>query len=290
MRDSHKMRLNLRKLIDQEGLIMAPGAYDALTAALIEHAGFPAVYMTGYGVSASLLGKPDIGLITMTEMVQVAHNIVQAVNIPVIADIDTGYGGLLNVIRTIEEFEKAGVSAIQIEDQLFPKRCGHMEGKQLVTTDEMVSRIRAVLEGRNDKDLILIARTDARAVLGFTESINRANAYIEAGADVIFLEAPISVSEVEQICKLVNGPVLINMVNDGKTPFINSKVLQDMGFKIAIYPISPLFSSVTSCLEMLSTLKEKGDLKELGDNKITFSRFNNLLKLDDLRKKELNLL
>ena len=180
----------LRQLISQPILLLPPGAYDAWSARLIEKAGFPVVYMTGYGVSASAIGQPDIGLLTMTEMVNVARNMVNAINIPLIADGDTGYGGILNVIRTVREYEQAGIAAIQVEDQVYPKRCGHMEGKQLVPVEEMITKLRAAVHARKPPDFIIIARTDARAVTGLQDAIARANAYAEVGADVIFLKPP----------------------------------------------------------------------------------------------------
>ena len=193
----------LRKMLNGGGLIKAPGAYDVWSAKLVEEAGFDAVYMTGYGVSASVLGKPDIGIMTFSEVAAMARNMARALNIPLIADCDTGFGTSLNVIRCVREFEEAGVAAIQFEDQVMPKRCGHMEGKELIPKEDMVQKLKAAVYARKDPDFVIIARTDARAVNGMDDAIERANAYVEAGADVIFLEAPL---EKEEIIRAANGP------------------------------------------------------------------------------------
>ena len=198
-----RMTTRLRELIQRKEILVAPGAFDALSAKLIESVGFDAVYMTGFGTAASIFGVPDIGLLTMTEMVENARRISNAVEIPVIADADTGYGNHLNVIRMVEEYEKAGVAAFHIEDQVSPKRCGHMEGKKVIPTEEMVPKIRAAIASRKDKDLVLIARTDAIAAEGFDAAIRRGNTYREEGADVIFVEAPTTIEQLEKIPKLI---------------------------------------------------------------------------------------
>jgi len=268
------------------GVIAAPGAYDAWSAVMIEKAGFPAVYMTGYGVVASLLGKPDIGLITMSEMARAAHNIVSAVDIPVIADADAGYGAALNVMRTVYEYERANVAAIQFEDQVVNKRCGHMEGKQLISLEEMVVRIKAARTARKDPDLVLIARTDARAVLGLDEALRRAKAYVEAGADVIFLEAPYSREEMQRICAEIDAPLLANMVDGGKTPLLSVEELQTMGFRLVIYPLIPLYAATKNCMEALAALKASGDSNRVQDRLVDFNTFNAMISLDELRRLE----
>lgn len=240
-------------------MVIAPGAYDGISARLIAEAGFEAIYMTGAGTSVSRIGQPDLGLITMTEMVQNARAIVECTGLPVIADADTGYGNPLNVIRTVREYERAGVSAIHIEDQVFPKRCGHLEGKQVIDGNEFVQKIKAAVDARRDSDFIIIARTDARTVYGFDEAIRRANLYAEAGSDVIFVESPLSIEEMEKIPKLVNAPCLINMAGPGsKTPALSSEELKKMGFKIAIYPSISMDAVITAIRIALKRLKEEG--------------------------------
>ena len=276
----------LRQLISQPGLIVAPGAYDAWSARLIEKAGFPVVYMTGYGVSASAIGQPDIGLLTMTEMVNVARNMVNAINIPLIADGDTGYGGILNVIRTVREYEQAGIAAIQMEDQVYPKRCGHMEGKQLVPVEEMITKLRAAVHARKSPDFIIIARTDARAVTGLQDAIARANAYAEVGADVIFLEAPESVEEMKVIAASIDRPLLANMVESGKTPFLDSNALLEIGYKIIIYPVSSLYTVTKAVARTLQKLKNEGTTRNCMDDMVEFKEFNEMIGVQEQRDLE----
>src|SRR5690349_5858849 len=220
----------LRELLARSEPILAPGAYDALSARLIEAAGFAAVYMTGFGTAASLLGRPDVGLLGMSEMVDNARRIVEAVEVPVIADADTGYGNPLNVVRTVHEYERAGVAAIHLEDQVMPKKCGHMEGKQLIACDEMVQKIRAAVSARRSPDFLLIARTDARAVEGLEATLERARRYREAGADVLFVEAPQTDEEIRAVAQAFpDVPLLFNWAEGGKTPPIGYAQLKALG-------------------------------------------------------------
>lgn len=276
-------RKRLREMLMKPGIIKSPGAFDAWSAKLVELAGFSAVYMTGYGVSASVIGKPDIGLLTMTEMVTAVKNITNAVEISLIADADNGYGNVMNVIRTVQEYEKAGAAAIQLEDQVLPKRCGHMEGKQLISSDEMITKIRAAACARESEDLVIIARTDARAVNGFEDAIRRCQSYVEAGADVIFFEAPRSIDEMKAVGKLVKAPLLANMVEHGKTPFLTGKELEEMGFKIAIYPVSALYAATKAMQEILNDLKVNDTTKPSLDNMVKFPEFNELIGLNRIR-------
>lgn len=273
-----------RELLDQPGIIRAPGAYDAWSAKLIEQAGFPAVYMTGYGTSASVLGKPDIGLLTMTEMATAAGNIASAVTVPVIADADNGYGGELNVVRTVREYEKAGVSAIQLEDQAMPKRCGHMADKQIIGKREMLRKIKAAAYAKTFPDTVLIARTDARAVAGFDDAVDRAIAYADAGADVIFLEAPQSVEEMESAVRAVKKPMLANLVESGKTPFLPAGKLEEIGYKIVIYPVSALYAVTKTLQGLMLFLKEHSTTD--GYPMVDFPVFNELAGLRELRETE----
>lgn len=276
----------LRSLLAGGRIIMAPGAYDAWSARLVEMAGFPAVYMTGYGVSASVLGRPDIGLISFQEMVTAARNICACTTVPVIADADNGYGNTLNVVRTFSEYEAAGVAGIQLEDQVMPKRCGHMEGKQLIAKEEMVAKVKAAVYARKDPDTVIIARTDAIAVNGYEDAIDRAVAYKEAGADVIFVEALQTKEQVQSASARVGAPLMANMVEHGKTPLDTAENLYSMGFKIAIYPVAPLYAATKSVLDMLGVLKEKEDLAPCMEYEVDFPSFNRMIGLDALRALE----
>lgn len=226
----------LRELLGAGELVVAPGAYDAFTARIVEHAGFPAVYMTGAGTAASL-GYPDYGLLTMSEMAGNAARISAAVGVPVIADADTGFGNELNVVRTVREYTAAGVAALHIEDQVFPKRCGHLDRKQVIAADAFVSKVRAAAESRPDPELVLIARTDARAVHGFEEAVERANRALEAGADVAFVEAPQTLEELAEVPRRVEGPCLLNIVAAGRTPDIGLAEARELGYALAIVPV-----------------------------------------------------
>lgn len=279
-----KQTTRLRRLIQRKRLLVAPGAFDALSAKLIEAVGFKAVYMSGFGTAASIYGVPDIGLLTLTEMVGNAKRISDAVGIPVIADADTGYGNHLNVIRTIEEYEKAGVAGIHIEDQVSPKRCGHMEGHRLISTDEMVAKIRAAVASRKDQDLVLIARTDAISAEGFDKAIRRGNRYLKEGADVIFVEAPTTLDQLEKIPKLIKGPVLINIAP--KTPVLHYKRYEEMGYSIAIYPPISLTASYVAIREKLMELKRNGFMKEGAHGGVPFDELLNFLGLKRYRDLE----
>jgi 2-methylisocitrate lyase-like PEP mutase family enzyme len=244
----------LRDLIRRDGMTIAPGAYDCITATLIAQAGFPVVYMTGAGTAASH-GYPDYGLLTMSEMVGNASRIAAVIDLPVIADADTGFGNELNVVRTVREFERHGIAAIHIEDQAFPKRCGHLDNKEIIALDDYVAKIRAAVDARRSPDFVIIARTDARAVAGFEEAVRRANAALAAGADVAFVEAPQTLDEVRAVPGLVAGPCLLNVVRRGKTPPVELDAAQAMGYKLAILP-TLLFRGVMGCCEeLLAQLK-----------------------------------
>lgn len=245
----------LRELLSEEGMVVAPGAFDCLTAKLVEQAGFSAVYMTGAGTAASRVGFPDYGLTTMSEMVDNAGNIVNSITVPLIADADTGFGNELNVIRTVREYERRGVAAMHIEDQGFPKKCGHLDNKEIIPLNSYRAKIRAAASERRNPDFVIIARTDARAVYGLDEAIHRANAALEAGADVAFIEAPQTMEEIRQIPKRVNGPCLLNVVIGGKTPEIDLIEAEALGYKIAILPGLLLTAAIVACDEALSHVK-----------------------------------
>lgn len=276
----------LRELLAGDTIIMAPGAYDAWSAKLVAQAGFPAVYMTGYGVSASTLGAPDIGLISFKEMLDAAQNIVRSAGIAALCDADTGFGGRLNVMRTVEAYENAGVAAIQLEDQVMPKRCGHMEGKQLISTEEMVAKLKIAQATRKDPSLCIIARTDATAVEGFAAALERAKAYEAAGADIIFMEALTSREQMQEACAAIRRPMLANMVEHGKTPMLEASALQQIGYKLAIYPTGALFAATKAVLDFLSQLRRTQTLTECLPHMVDFPEFNRLMGLEELRKYE----
>jgi len=245
----------LRELLRKDGMTVAPGAYDGITAKLIEQAGFSAVYMTGAGTAATN-GYPDYGLVTMTEMVENAGRIASAVELPVVADADTGYGNELNVVRTVREYERRGVAGIHIEDQGFPKKCGHLDDKVIVPLDDYVAKIRAAASAKRDPDFLLIARTDSRAGMGFEEAVRRMNAALAAGADMAFLEAPQTLEEVAAVPRLVKGPCLLNVVWGGKTPAVDFADAERMGFKLAIVPGLLFKTVIGACDAALKELRE----------------------------------
>lgn len=281
-------RKSFRKRIEKERIIIAPGVYDSFTAKLAEHVGFEAIYVTGAGVAASLLGVPDIGLVTMTEQVEQARRIVSAVDLPVICDADTGYGNALNVIRTVREFEKAGVCAIHLEDQVMPKRCGHLEGKKLVSAAEMVNKLKAALDTRTDSNFLIIARTDSRAVFGLQDAIDRGLMYAEAGADLIFIEAPESREELTKIgSSFGQVPLLVNRGGGGKTPPISASDLEAMGYRIVIFPGDVQKAAGKAALDVLNTLKGRGNVDTLQDKMMTFEQRFQVLGLEEFRRLEL---
>jgi 2-methylisocitrate lyase-like PEP mutase family enzyme len=248
-------RARLRAALAGGELIVAPGVFDGISASLVARLGFAAGYLTGAGVAASGFGLPDIGLVTQTEMAERARMVVRALgDVPLIADADTGYGAALNVVRTVREYEAAGVAAVQLEDQAFPKKCGHLPDKELISVDEFEAKLHAALDARTDPDLVVIARTDARGPLGLDAAIDRANAYAEAGADVIFVEAPQGTDEIERIAKEVTAPLLINLVIGGLTPLESSTRLGDLGYAIAIHPSLPLGAAAFAMLTGLAEL------------------------------------
>jgi 2,3-dimethylmalate lyase len=248
----------LRSMLKGPGIVVAPGAYDGFSARLIEAAGFKAVYMTGAGTAASHLGQPDLGLATLTEMAAHAGHIASCVSLPLIADADTGYGNALNVVRTVREYERAGVAGLHLEDQVAPKKCGHIAGKQVIPAREFADKIRAAAEYRTDPDFVIIARTDARAVTGLDDAIERGNRYAEAGADIIFVEAPQTEDEIHRIAREVKAPLLANMVPGGRTPPVNVAELERLGFKVVIFPAVCMAAAVPAMEQALARLKETG--------------------------------
>ena len=277
----------LRALLESGQTIVAPGAFDPLAARLVEEAGFPAVYMTGFGTSAALLGRPDVGLLTMTEMADNAGRIAACVDIPLIADADTGYGNPLNVIRTVGAYEAAGAAGIHIEDQVAPKKCGHMEGKLVIPAAEMAAKIAAATEARTDPDFVIIARTDARAVEGLDRALGRARMYLDAGADALFIEALTSEAEIAAAARAFPGvPLLFNWAEGGKTPPVSLARLQELGYRIVIFPISTLLAATAAMRGILQEIAQAGTpAAALGDLP-AFGEFVDFIGLPEVRAAE----
>ena len=267
----------LKRMLMQEGFVIAPGAYDALTAKIIEAQGFHAVYMTGFGTSVASFGLPDLGFLTLTEMVQQAARIADAVEIPVIADADTGYGNPMNVVRTVREYEKAGVAAIHIEDQQWPKRCGHMNGKKVIDMEDMAAKIMAAADARQNPDLLIIARTDSLAVEGFDKAMERARRYSEAGADILFIEALETREQMSAVPRLFpETPLLINMAP--LTPNLSMEELKSMGYSLVILPGLCLVAAIAACNEEVQRFKGSGRQRDFSEMKQSFHELNGWLK------------
>jgi carboxyvinyl-carboxyphosphonate phosphorylmutase len=267
-------------------IFVIPGCHDALSAKIVELVGFEAVTMGGYAASAASLAKPDVSLLTLTEYATIARNIVQAVDLPFFVDGDTGHGNVTNVGRTVRVFENAGVAALFIEDQVFPKRCGHMEGKQIISTAEMVAKVKAAVDARVDEDLVIMARTDAIAVYGIEDAIERANLYREAGADLLFVEAPRSVAEMKRINQSVDAPTLAIQIEGGKTPLLTTQELQEIGFNVVVYPNATVYATAWALKGLWETLKKEGTTRRFTDRMICFDDFNTLVGLDKIRELE----
>lgn len=275
----------MRELFKTKKMIVAPGAHDALTARIIGKLGFDAVYMTGYGQSASHLGNPDVGLMTMTEMLARADAIVEAAGVPVVADADTGFGNAVNVMRTVREYEKAGVAVIQLEDQVMPKKCGHMVGREVVSLDEMLGKVKAAVDARRG-DMMIMARTDARTIQGIDAAIERGLAFKEAGADIIFIESPESVEEMRLINERVNGYTLANMVEGGRTPMLPNGELEALGYNLVIYPTASVYMTTKSMITLMTALKRDGTTANMMSEMVPFTEFNEMVGLPEIREIE----
>jgi 2-methylisocitrate lyase-like PEP mutase family enzyme len=276
----------LRKLIEDEEILMIPVAHDALCARIAEQSGFKAIFTAGYANSAALLGMPDVSLLTLTEMVEAASRIADAVSIPVFADGDTGHGSIANVMRTVQQFEKAGVAGLFIEDQVQPKRCGHMAGKQVIAPREMVSKIKAALDARQDPDFIIMARTDAIAVNGIDDAIKRANLYKDAGVDLIFVEAPESAEQMRRIIREVDAHHMVNMLPGGKTPLVNARELQEIGYSAVAYATACTYTIAKAVRELFESLHKTGTTAGFEDRMMSFDEFNRLVGLERIREQE----
>ncbi len=277
----------LRKLLqDKSKPLVIPGVYDAIGAKIAEKVGFEAMFQTGYGTSATLFGMPDYGFIGSTETVDNARRICRAVSVPVIVDADTGYGNALSVWKLVHELENAGASGIFLEDQRWPKRCGHMQGKEVVSKEEYTEKLQAALDARSNKNFIIVARTDARATEGLDKAIERGLYYKKIGADVIFVEAPKTIQEMKKIGNAINAPLVANMIEGGATPISSEANLFEMGFKIILYPLSVLFSNTYATLQILRELKRSGTTRKFNKKLVNFNQFNDLVELKKYRKLE----
>lgn len=281
-------RARFKDRLTQPEIVVAPGCYDAFSAKLAAHVGFEALYMTGAGVSAGVIGAPDVGLLTMTEMVEQARRITDAVDAPLICDSDTGYGGALNVIRTVQQYERAGACAIHLEDQEIPKKCGHLEGKRLVSAQRMVDHLKAAVDARTDPNFLIIARTDSRAILGMDEAIDRAGRYAEAGADILFVEAPEGTEEVKRICRELAAikPLFLNRGGAAKTPPLSAQEAEDLGFSIVIFPGDAQKAAGRAMLDVYNGLKKSGNTKDLGVPMMSFEERFEILGLSKVRELE----
>ncbi|UPV76730.1 isocitrate lyase/phosphoenolpyruvate mutase family protein (plasmid) [Halorussus limi] len=281
-----KATAEFRESVESDGIVVAPGAYDAASAKLVERAGAEVVYMSGSSVSTSVHGYPDVGVTTLTEMTDRARQMANAVDVPVFADADTGYGNPINVRRTVEEFEAAGVAGVHLEDQTFPKQCGHFEGKDVVATDEMTAKLRAAADAREDDEFVLIARTDARAVEGFEAAVERSRSYLEAGADVIFFEAPESVAELEEAAERIDAPMLANMTEGGKTPMLSADELDALGYDIALFPATGFKAVLNTLQDVYAEIVETGSQQAVMDELVTWEGRNEITGLDRIRDLE----
>ena len=276
----------IRQLLKNKKPLVIPGVFDAIGAKIAQMAGFDAMFQTGYGTSATLFGMPDYGFIGSTETVENARRICRAVNVPVIVDADTGYGNALSVWKLVKELEAAGASGIFLEDQRWPKRCGHMQGKEVVRKEEYAEKLQAALDARKSKDFIIVARTDARAIEGLDKAIERGLYYKDIGADVIFVEAPKTVEEMKKIGKSIKAPLVANMIEGGATPISSASALNKMGFKIVLYPLSVLFANTFASLQILKELRRSGTTAKLNKNLVSFDQFNDIVELSKFRKLE----
>jgi len=277
---------NLKRLLKRKKPLVIPGVFDAIGAKIAEKVGFDAMFQTGFGTSATLFGMPDYGFIGSTETVENARRICRAVNVPVIIDADTGYGNALSVWKLVRELESAGASGIFLEDQKWPKRCGHMKGKEVIRKEEYAEKLQAALDARKSKDFIIVSRTDARATEGLDKAIERGLYYKKIGADVIFVEAPKSIAEMKKIGKTIKAPLVANMIEGGGTPISSASALHKMGFKIILYPLSVLFANTFASIQILKELKKSGTTRRLNKNLVNFDEFNNIVELSKFRKLE----
>jgi methylisocitrate lyase len=272
---------SVRQLLDQYGQLVMPGVYDALSAKIAARAGFEVVFITGYSLSATLLGEPDFGLLTQTEVVNAATRICSVTDTPVIVDADTGYGNAINVIRTVEDLTRAGAAGMFLEDQVWPKRCGHMKGKQVIALGEQLNKLHAAIDARKNPNFFIVARTDSRQALGLNEAITRGVAFKEAGADAVFIEAPQSKEELKEIASRVPGPLVANMLERGVTPLMGPAELKALGYQLVVWPLAPLYSVAKTLAHTYSTLRREGSTIKILDNLMPFDDFNEIVGLNE---------
>jgi 2,3-dimethylmalate lyase len=277
---------NLKSMLKSKKPLVIPGVYDALGAKIAQKVGFEAMFQTGYGTSATLFGMPDYGFIGATETVDNARRICRAVSVPVIVDSDTGYGNALSVWKLVKELESAGAAGIFLEDQRWPKRCGHMQGKEVITQEEYTEKLSAAIDARENKDFIIVARTDARATQGLDAAIERGKQNKKTGADAVFVEAPRSIGEMKKIGKEINAPLVANMIEGGATPLSSAETLNRMGFKIILYPLSVLYANTFATMNILKELKKSGTTAKYKQKVVNFDQFNDLVELAKFRKME----
>jgi methylisocitrate lyase len=275
-----KAQLIRRSLLEQGQLIM-PGVYDALSAKIAARAGFEVIFITGYSLSATLLGEPDFGLLTQTEVVSAAQRICAVVDTPVIVDADTGYGNAINVIRTVQDLMRSGAAGMFLEDQVWPKRCGHMKGKQVIPLDEQLKKLHAAVEAKKGDDFFIVARTDARQALGLNDAITRGLAFKAAGADAVFIEAPETKEEMKEISRQVPGPLVANMLERGVTPLMGPRELMDLGFQLIVWPLAPLYSVAKSLTDVYTTLRRDGSTVAILEQLMPFDEFNGIVGLNE---------
>ncbi|HEY7316823.1 MAG TPA: isocitrate lyase/PEP mutase family protein [Candidatus Binatia bacterium] len=271
----------VRRYLSEKGQLVMPGVFDALSAKIAARTGFEVIFITGYSLSASLLGEPDFGLLTQTEVVSAAQRICSVVPTPVIVDADTGYGNAINVIRTVHDLIRAGAAGMFLEDQVWPKRCGHMKGKQVIPLPEQLKKLRAAIEARTEIDFYIVARTDSRQALGLSEAITRGIAFKEAGADAVFVEAPETREEMKEIARHVPGPLVANMLERGVTPLMGPQELKDLGFNLIVWPLAPLYSVAKSLTHVYATLRRDGSTVNVLDQLMPFDEFNEIVGLDE---------
>ena len=271
----------IRQALNQSGQIVMPGVYDALSAKIAARSCFEVIFITGYSLSATLLGEPDFGLLTQTEVIAAAQRICSVVETPVIVDADTGYGNAINVIRTVRDLIAAGAAGMFLEDQVWPKRCGHMKGKQVIPLEEQLKKLKAAIEAKQNRDFFIVARTDSRQALGLNAAIERGIAFKNAGADAVFIEAPESKEEMREISKQVRGPLVANMLERGVTPLMGPKELKELGFDLIVWPLAPLYSVAKSLMEVYTTLRRDGSTLAILDRLMPFDEFNRIVGLDE---------
>ena len=277
----------IKKIHDKNSFIVLPGVYDSLGAKIVEKVGFDAMFQTGYGSAASLLGMPDFGFLNAGETIDNARRIIRSVKLPIIVDVDTGYGNPLSVWRLVNDLQACGAAGIFLEDQVWPKRCGHMKGKEVISIDEYLPKLRAALDARDNENFIVVARTDAHAPLGLDEAIERGRHYYKEGADVIFVEAPQSEEELREVAQKIEAPLVANMIENGITPNLSAKALKDIGYRIAVFPLSGIFGAAYAMKEIFSKLKETGSTKNSRHIMLDFSEFNNLVELEKYMEMEM---